>query len=87
MMKFRKKPVVICAIRYDGTWKSVEKIIKHFGLARPINWNPGGKEQFTIVTLEGTMKVNICDWVIQGIAGEIYPCKPDIFDATYEKVV
>ena len=90
MMQFRKKPVVIDAIRYDGTWKSVEKIVKSFGMARPINWNITiGKDvdgNLVVLTLEGAMKANPGDWIIKGVAGEIYPCKPDIFDATYEAV-
>jgi len=81
-MKFRKKPVVIDAELYDGTAASVEKIML-MGGSRGINNSPEG---LYIVTLEGTMKANIGDWIIQGVKKEIYPCKSDIFEATYELV-
>ena len=42
--------------------------------------------EMLIETLEGTMKANIGDWIIEGINGELYPCKPDIFEKTYEKI-
>jgi len=79
-MQYRKKPVVIDAEIYDGTASSIEKIMK-MGGSREVNNTPEG---LYITTLEGTMKANIGDWVIKGVKGEIYPCKPDIFDATYE---
>lgn len=45
-----------------------------------------GKEPISIKTLEGTMRADVGDWIITGVKGEQYPCKPDIFEATYEKV-
>jgi hypothetical protein len=81
-MKFRKKPVVIEAECYDGTNESVERIM-NMGGTREIRNRPEG---LYIVTLEGTMKANIGDWIIRGVKGELYPCKPDIFDVTYEPV-
>lgn len=83
MPKFRKKPVVIEAIQWDGslqTWN----LLMDFGF----HWSPGdmGTETFSIYTLEGKMLVSKKDWVIKGVKGECYPCKPDIFDATYEEV-
>ncbi len=45
-----------------------------------------GPFHYQIHTLEGIMKADIADWIIQGVKGELYPCKPDIFEATYEKV-
>lgn len=78
-IKFRKKPVVIEAMRYDGNnaieimaWAKLPEISEDL---------LGGIE---IKTLEGTMKAGVGDWVIKGIKGEFYPCKPDIFAATYE---
>ena len=47
---------------------------------------PSGRAFMVIKTLEGNMKVNIGDYIIQGVKGEFYPCKPDIFKMTYEKV-
>ena len=44
------------------------------------------KDGLKIFTLEGTMNANIGDWIIKGVKGEFYPCKPDIFEETYEKV-
>jgi hypothetical protein len=79
-MKFRKKPIVIDAERYDGTAESVERVMK-MGGTRGINNSPEG---LYIVTLEGTMKADKGDWIIKGVKGELYPCKPDIFEATYE---
>lgn len=43
-------------------------------------------EEMEIETLEGTMRANVGDWIITGVKGERYPCKPDIFEATYEEV-
>ena len=43
-------------------------------------------EEIFIETLEGTMKANNGDWIIRGVKGELYPCKPDVFDMTYKKV-
>jgi hypothetical protein len=80
MPKFRKKPVVIEAIRFTGeNYQEVSDFMHcqypaiHFG-------------DLLIGTLEGTMKANPGDWVIRGIKGEYYPCKPDIFETTYEPV-
>jgi hypothetical protein len=81
MPKFRKKPVVIEAIQYTGQL-SVHAIMDMNG-TRGVNNSEDG---LFITTLEGTMKADRGDWVIKGVAGEIYPCKPDIFEATYEAV-
>jgi hypothetical protein len=81
-MLFRKKPVVIEAECYDGTTMSLERIAS-MGGTREIRKYPDG---LYIATLEGTMRANIGDWIIRGVKGELYPCKPDIFAATYEAV-
>lgn len=80
-MQFRKKPVVIEAIQWDGTKQTWDKI-KDMGCKT----KPGemGSNSFFITTLEGDMHCKLGDWVIKGIKGEFYPCKPDIFEATYE---
>ena len=44
-------------------------------------------EEVFIETLEGTMKANKGDWIIKGVKGELYPCKPDVFEMTYKKVI
>ena len=88
-MKYRKKPVVIEAHQYDGTRESASTIIRwaHAGLpdeANAVVRHDG--HQMTIRTLEGNMTASKGDYIIRGVKGELYPCKPDIFAATYEPV-
>lgn len=80
--KFRKLPVEIEAIRWDGTnhWE----ILKWMG-ERYISTGRDGKH-LSIHTLEGVMQAGLGDWIIRGVADEFYPCKPEIFAATYEEV-
>jgi hypothetical protein len=80
-MKAQKKPVMIDYELYDGSPESVSRIIDMYGKTKGINNSPDG---LFIVTLEGTMIANKGDYVIKGVKGEIYPCKPDIFRETYE---
>lgn len=82
MAKYRKKPVVIEAEQYDG--RNGIKLLAWIG-GREL------EEDFTgdcieIKTLEGTMRADKGDWIIKGVKGEFYLCKPDIFAATYEAV-
>lgn len=91
MSKFRKKPVVIEAVKYDGTVQSQQEVLDFTGLsaenAKSIYWRDtlkGG--EIVIRTLEGDLIASEGDWIIRGIKGEVYPCKPDIFAATYEPV-
>lgn len=80
-MKFRKKPVVIEA------WQNVdsEKFPKWLDDAyRAGKVYLGGGGSIYITTLEGTMRAELGDWIIRGVQGELYPCKPDIFEQTYE---
>lgn len=79
-MKYRKKPVVINAVQFDGELTSIES------MNIPEVSQDFGSKTLQIPTLEGVMTANPGDWIIQGIKGEFYPCKPDIFAATYEKV-
>lgn len=83
-MKYRKKPVVIEAVQFFDTSESIEELSKFIdnqnlrvSYADPIN--PVVK----IETLEGVMNASVGDYIIKGINGEFYPCKPDIFDKTY----
>ena len=77
--KFRKKPVVIEAMQWCGNnFQELEE----FGSQRHIISNPDGT--LTIKTLEGNHTAQKNDWIIRGVQGEVYPCKPDIFEATYE---
>lgn len=83
-MKYRKKPVVINAVKWHGTKTSWNQIIA-MGLR---DWKPGemGSDSFIITTLEGDHLARKGDYIIRGVQGEFYPCKPDIFEATYEPV-
>jgi hypothetical protein len=91
-MKYRKKPVVIEAIQWHGN--NLQEIIDLIGLhpsAKKWTWEEYeavvSEQGLKIFTLEGAMMANIGDYIIRGIKGEAYPCKPDIFMATYEPVV
>ena len=87
-MKFIKKPIVIEAIQWTG--KNLDEVVMFTGpdklvQIRNIHNHPTGV--LVIETLEGDHRASVGDWIIQGIKGEFYPCKPDIFDATYEVVM
>lgn len=79
-MKFRKKPVVIEAIQFLGDM-NLQKCLDFIG-----SNCEGDNTRIVIETLEGAMTCQPFDWIIRGVKGEKYPCKPDIFDATYEPV-
>lgn len=81
-MKFRKKPVVIDAIQWTGN--NFDQIRKEFGKAPIVEVK--AKQSLIIDTMEGIITASKGDWIIKGVNGEYYPCKPDIFDKTYEKV-
>jgi hypothetical protein len=87
-MKYRKKPVVIDAEQFDGT-NAILDFVAKTGPA-PL-WGAdcqfkASEKALFIKTSEGTMRADAGDWIICGVKGEFYPCKPDIFDATYERV-
>lgn len=82
MAKYRKKPVVIEAVQWNG-----------YNLNECCDFCPAiigetfrANGNLTIPTLEGKMTANTNDYIIKGVNGEFYPCKPDIFAKTYEKV-
>jgi len=87
-MKYRKKPVVIEAVHWDET-KETFGILESMGMSAA-RYESHVTENFVrdlgICTLEGTMRAEKGDWIIKGVKGEFYPCKPDIFAATYELV-
>lgn len=87
MPKFRKKPVVIEAVRYgpETESKSLDEFQDDIADFVDANIDITG-DQIIIQTLEGDMYASPGDWVIKGVKGEFYPCKPDIFAATYEEV-
>lgn len=93
MPKYRKKPVVVEAVRWTGSNLEeirnfvgsdlIEECVELFDIKRTL------KEMLVdiaIDTLEGTMRVDYGDYIIKGVKGEFYPCKSDIFLATYEEV-
>lgn len=88
-MKYRKKPVVIEAVQWTG--ENVAEIL-NFGNTGPHpSWGDDFKinppaHTVEILTREGTMSAQPNDWIIRGVQGEFYPCKPDIFAATYDPV-
>lgn len=82
--QYRKRPVSVYALRFDGNnadkaraWMNASKV--------NAGYNPEDRS-LSIETLEGVMKANEGDFIIQGVNGEFYPCKPDIFLKTYEQV-
>ena len=89
MPRFRKKPVEIEAIRFEIGWTDEHDLLRFGGEDNPFNYGAGPGDLLSWVeidTLEGTMKVADGDYIIKGVKGEFYPCKPDIFEATYESV-
>ena len=93
MAKYRKKPVVIEAFQYDGdltysdgTYYVPIWAITAFEAGVLFYGKVDDPWELYVKTLEGDMRVSVMDYVIQGVAGEIYPCKPDIFEDTYESV-
>lgn len=84
MPKYRKKPVVIEAVKFEATAKSFQEVLD-MGL---VKWRPGemGSDTFIIETIEGEHIASKGDWIIKGVQGEFYPCKSEIFEKTYEAV-
>lgn len=87
--EYRKKPVIIKAVQWNG--ENIGEIMEFCGesvcisqLVYDINAKP--INNLEIKTLEGTMMADLGDFIIQGVKGEFYPCKPDIFEKTYELV-
>jgi hypothetical protein len=81
MTKYRKKPVVIEAVQYGPySAPSVELAMFLEGSGATLT-----EDGIVIPTLEGDHLARVGDWIIKGVAGEFYPCKPDIFAQTYEK--
>lgn len=89
-MQYRKKPVVVDAIQWDGGAISTIRIERFIGKELEMKPVPIGgtieDARLYIPTLEGLMEASIGDYIIKGVKGEFYPCKPDIFEMTYEKM-
>jgi hypothetical protein len=87
-MQYRKKPVVIEAFQFDPSdgkawpkWFQLA-VAERIAIFAPIGEAPA----ILIHTLEGEHRADVKDWIIKGVKGELYPCKPDIFVMTYEPV-
>jgi hypothetical protein len=91
MALYRKKPVVIEAFKWTGGSDQTEDpvwIVEAIKAGAVRFENKGTPECALLIdTLEGTHKANQGDFIIQGVKGELYPCKPDIFAATYDTVI
>ena len=83
-MKYRKKPVVIEAVQWSGN--NLNEILDFMKDKQPNYYEDDEKKLLTIQTLEGNMIASVDDYIIKGVQGEFYPCKPDIFEQTYEVV-
>lgn len=90
-MKYRKKPVVIEALQWNGkNFDELCNFMQEFH-GHKLAYEDAEEQSiktgcYLINTLEGIMTVSKNDWIIKGVNGEFYPCKPDIFDKTYEKI-
>ncbi|MGT2812194.1 hypothetical protein [Streptococcus minor] len=82
-MLYRKKPILIEAAKWTG--ENVKEIMEFMGIPHISYEIPSGK--LSVVTPEGVMTAKKGDYIIKGVRGELYPCKPDIFEQTYEQVV
>lgn len=82
-MRYRKKPVVIEAEQF--TKENKNRAFHFITCTCSPSWE-GEEEIIKIQTLEGVMTARLGDWIIKGVSGEFYPCKPDIFEKTYEAV-
>lgn len=83
-MKFRKKPIEVEAVQFDGSMSSVQEISRMAGKRKIIM--DIAHQWLVIKTLEGPMKAMKDDWIIKGVKGEVYPCNPEIFELTYEPI-
>lgn len=101
MPMFQKKPVVIEAMQFAGTTAEIHVVYQWVEKNTQGSYDtndPSGEVPasgvsidaatgfMVIATLEGEMQAKLGDWIIRGVQGEFYPCKPDIFEATYEPV-
>lgn len=87
--RYRKRPVEITAIRWlpddEVAADTVADWLEDLHVVFRIE-GQGDAASLVLPTLEGDMRADPGDWIIQGVAGEVYPCKPDIFAATYDPV-
>ena len=84
MSKYRKKPVVIEAMQFTDEMK--DRVFNFVTCNKSAKHDDTGNPILNIQTLQGDMTAHIGDWVIRGVKGEFYPCKPEIFALTYEEI-
>lgn len=82
-MKVRRKPVEVEAVQWTGSMAPVIELVGH---DLPTFGPNGQSGSLRITTLEGDHECQLGDWIIKGVHGEFYPCKPDIFEKTYEVI-
>jgi hypothetical protein len=78
MAKFRKKPVVVEAVQWTGA--NLDEVLAFCDEGQRALWI---RSELIVLTLEGELCASIGDWIVRGVRNEYYPCKPDIFEATY----
>jgi hypothetical protein len=85
--KFKKRPVIIEAEQFVVYKQHPVKFITVNSVTYPVRTDKNGEGWYIeIPTLEGVMICNNLDWIIKGVQGEFYPCKPDIFEKTYQRI-
>lgn len=86
-MKYRKKLVIIEAIQFEDNSDRIIEIHEFMGGDTiRVNYEDKNNPYLKIETLEGIMKASVGDYIIKGVNGEFYPCKPDIFEKTYKRM-
>lgn len=89
MPQFKKNPIVIEAVQWNGkNFDEISKFTKNF-LGHKLAYEDAEElayktGKYFVHTLEGTMTASVGDWIIKGVSGEFYPCKPDIFQKSYQ---
>ena len=84
IMKYKKKPIIIEA--WQLTKENKDQVFNNITCNKAPDWDDKGNEIIKIQTLEGVMIARLGDYIIRGIKGEFYPCKEDVFEATYELI-
>ena len=86
--KYRKKPLIIEALRFVDTPNRLEELSKFIdNQDLKVDYSDKKNPKLKIETLEGVLEASVNDYIIKGTKGEFYPCKPDIFESIYEEEV
>jgi hypothetical protein len=84
--KYRKKPVVVEAMQFFDDAATLTRLSELMQMDIRVDYSEPERPVLKIQTLEGVLNASVGDYIIKGVNGEFYPCKPDIFEKTYEKV-